>query len=207
MGAQEQVIEQAVGEVVTVPRLEIGAHRLRVLLDAAADTLSAYDGEIAPIRDRYAPAIRRHAAEIKGAREGLEKLLKTAPQGLFGKLKTRVLHAIKVGWRKTPDVWAWPDDEALVALIRERCTPEQADAYLVTTTVGRKDAIPAEVRKEVLGIACTEGKDAPVLTEIELSTGAALLALLAQLPKPAEDKAKPTLKVKKVSKRKAGVGI
>ena len=166
---------------VTVQRIERETHGLRLCLDAAAETLGAYEGEIAPIRDRYAPQIRRHGAEIKAAKEVLERTLKGGQPSLFGKVKSRVIHAIKVGWRKTNDVWGWPDDAALVDLIRARCTPEQQAAYLVTTTVGRKDAIPEEVRT-ALGIPCTKGGDAAFVAETAPSTGAALLALLSQLP-------------------------
>lgn len=171
-----------VGEV-TVARVERAAHELRLTLDAAGNTLGAYDGEIAPIRDRYAPLIRRHGADIKAGKEALEGLLAAAKPGLFGRVKSKVIHGIKVGWRKTADAWAWPEESALVALIKKHCTAEQQETFLKTTTVGLKDAIPEAVRT-TLGIGCTRGTDAPVVNETAPSTGAALLALLAQLPEP-----------------------
>jgi len=168
---------------VTLPRIEREVFTLRQRLDAAAETLSAYEAEITPIRDRYAPQIRRHAADIAGVKAGLVKLI-AAAAGLFAKPKSRTLHGIKIGLRKDADRWAWPADDALVALIKAACTPEQQAAYLVTTTVGRKDAIPAPERKR-LGIGCTPGTDTVVVDEQAPGTGAALLALLSQLPEPA----------------------
>lgn len=176
--------EAAAPAVVTVQQVERATLALRVLLDAAAETLGAYEGEIAPIRDKYAPLIRRHGAEIGRAKDALLKLLGAAQQGLFGKVKSKVLHGIKLGWRKAPDVWGWPDDAALVALIKALCNPEEQAAFLVTTTVGRKDAINEAARK-ALGIGCTRGKDAAFINETAPSTGEALLALLAQLPEGA----------------------
>jgi hypothetical protein len=178
----------------TLQRIELEALALRRRLDAAAQTLTDYDAEIAPIRDRYAPQIRRHAAEIRQIKEGLLALIQAAPD-LFRKPKSQILHGIKVGLRKASDVWAWPTDPTLVALIKELCTPEQQDAFLVTTTVGRKDAIPPEARR-AMGIGCTAGADTPICDEQATGTGAALLALLAQLPEtpaeaPAPAKAEP----------------
>lgn len=171
------------GAPVTMQRLEREVHALRQTLDGAAETLGAYEAEIAPIRDRYAPRIRRHAAEIAARKRGIGELIAAGVQ-LFRRPKSRVIHGIKIGVRKAADRWAWPDDAALVELIRARCTPEQQEAYLVTTTVGRKDAIPEAVRAE-LGIGCTPGADSPVVDEQAPGTGAAVLALLSQIPEEA----------------------
>lgn len=164
---------------VTLIRLETAAHALRTRLDFAAQTLAEYEAEIAPIRDRYTARLRRHASDIRIAREQTLALIAEHPE-LFVKPKSRIVHGIKLGLRKAADRWAWPEDEALVALILERCTPEQQAAYLVTTTVGRKDAIPTEER-ERLGIGCTPGQDTPVCDEQATTTGEALLALLSQV--------------------------
>ena len=164
---------------ITRELIEREVYALRAKLDAAAETLTAYEGDIAPVRDRYAPRIRRHASEVRAQRERLLNLLAQAPRDLWGKVKTRVLHGLTVGWRKGADKWAWPDEDALVELIRARCTPEQAAAYLQTTTRGRKDAIPNEVRVDVLGIGVTQGEDAPLINESAPGTTEALFALLA----------------------------
>lgn len=170
---------------VTRDQIEREVYALRTRLDAAAETLTAYEADLAPVRERYAPRIRRHAAEVRTARERLLKLLTRAPRDLWGKVKSRVIHGLTVGWRKGADKWAWPDEDALVALIRERCTPEQVAAYLTTTTRGRKDAIPDPVRAEVLGIGCTRGEDASFVSESAPGTAEALFALLAVVDPPA----------------------
>lgn len=166
--------------------IELATHRYRQQLDSAAETLAAYDAEVTPIRDRFTPRLRRHAAEIQRAHDLLLGHLRQAPVTLWGKVKTRVVHGIKVGWVKSKDAWPWPADDALVALIRERCTPEQQETYLQTTTVGRKAAIPEEVRTQTLGLQCRPGTDTPVITEITTGTGAALLDLLSKTPDPQE---------------------
>jgi hypothetical protein len=164
----------------TTIRLESAAHALRTRLDATAQTLAEYEAEIAPIRDRFTARLRRHASDIRTAREAVLELIAAHP-ALFVKPKSRVVHGIKLGLRKAADRWAWPADDALVGLIQERCTPEQQAAYLVTTTVGRKDAIPPEERAR-LGVGCTPGTDTPVCEEQATTTGEALVALLAQIP-------------------------
>ncbi|WP_295441560.1 hypothetical protein [uncultured Thiodictyon sp.] len=181
------MFEPAVTGPVTLPRIEREVFALRQRLDAAAQTLSDYESQVAPIRDAFAPQIRRHAAEIAAVKVDLIKLI-AAGRGLFAKPKSRTIHGVKVGLRKEPDRYAWPADDALVATIKQLCTPEEQKAYLVTTTVGRKDAIPADARKR-LGIGCTPGTDAVLVDELATGTGAALLALLAQLPVPAEEAA------------------
>lgn len=165
---------------VTLARIEREVHALRQRLDAAAETLSAYEARVTPLRDEFAPQIRRHASEIQAVKVDLIKLIAAARE-LFTKPKSRTIHGIKIGLRKEPDRWAWPADAALVDLIRAHCTAEQQAAYLVTTTVGRKDAIPAEERSR-LGIGCTPGADTVLVDELATGTGAALLALLSQLP-------------------------
>ncbi len=170
---------------VTFARVEGVVFTLRLRLDEAAQTLAEYEAEIAPIRERFAPRMRRHGAEIGAAKAAVAKVI-AAGADLFTKPKSRVVHGIKVGLRKAADVWAWPKDAVLVELIRTVCTAEQQAAYLVTTTVGKKDAIPTAERAR-LGIGCTAGGDEVVVDEQATGTGAALLALLAQLPQAPEE--------------------
>lgn len=177
------------GIVATVPvtfaRVEGAVFALRMRLDEAAQTLAEYEAAIGPIRERFAPRMRRHGAEIAAAKVAVVKVV-AAGMHLFNKPKSRVVHGIKIGLRKAADVWAWPKDAALVDLIKTGCTPEQQAAYLVTTTVGKKDAIPVPER-ERLGIGCTKGADEVVVDEQATGTGAALVDLLAQLPPEAPD--------------------
>jgi hypothetical protein len=173
----------------TLPVIEARVHALRQSLDAAAQTLAEYEAEVAPIRDRYAPRLRRHGAEIRSIRQRVLDLIAAAPK-LFVRPKSRVVHGIKIGVRKAADRWAWPAEDALVELIQAHCTAEQQAAYLVTTTVGRKDAIPPEAR-ESLGIGCTPGADTPLCEEQTSGTAAALLALLGELPEELPEEAQP----------------
>lgn len=161
--------------------IERACYRLRLALDSAADLDEQIRCADAAIRERYANDIRTVADDLKAARAELRALLDAAPRDLWGRDKTKGIWGIVAGWRKAVDTWEWPDDPDLVALIQSRCTLAEQASYLVTTTTARKDAIPVAVRRR-LGIALTQGEDAPWIKEDQTSAAKSVLALLAKLP-------------------------
>jgi len=164
--------------------VEMLAHSMRQRLDAAAQLVAEHDAEVALIRDKYAPRVRRFAAEIAGAKRALTAAIEAA-RGLFlhprAKSKTEVLHGIQVGYKSAGGKWVWPDEATLVARVKERLPERAADLIRTTETVLVSTLTEAE--RQVLGIHYDPPRDVVVVAEKGGSVEKAMEALVRSLPK------------------------
>ena len=109
-----------------------------------------------------------------------------AGKEMFERPKTKVLHGIKVGFRKGTGKLSWFDEQEVVANIRKRFDEKAWPTYLKTTVTPIKaslNALPAvDARK--LGVTITEAHDQVVVEPVQGDAEAMAETLLADPPKP-----------------------
>jgi len=126
------------------------------------------------------------AAEAEGA---LRAAIDAGPE-LFAKPKTRILHGVKVGYRKAPGRLSWDDPDQVVALIK-RYHPDQADVLIITKEAPSKQALLqiSVVELKRLGVQVTKDTEevvvAPTDTEVDKLVDALLREAVDERPEAA----------------------
>ncbi|MFP4596501.1 host-nuclease inhibitor Gam family protein [Ralstonia sp.] len=89
-----------------------------------ADLVSEMRTEQEAVKKRYITAIRKAVAKAQQRRDELYIDVEVSPE-LFKRPKSRVLHGIRVGWRKAKGKLSFPDSQKLVDRIK-KMLPERA---------------------------------------------------------------------------------
>ena len=128
-----------------------------------ADHLTALDRDLALVKRKHMKELKRHVALTAETQTALHAAIAGAPK-LFEKPKTRIIHGIKVGFRKGKGKIEWEDDAQLVALIKKKF-PACMDDLIITTekpsATGLEDLDAAELRK--LGVTVEEAGEQVVV--------------------------------------------
>jgi len=157
---------------------------------AKYDQLSRFvedlESELRKLKRQRRERLKRLVQEASNARAAL-KLALGDGKDLFDKPRTRILHGVKVGWRKQKGKLTWGDDAQLVKKIR---AAYEDDAGVLVATVEKPrretlEKLPAAELKR-LGIAVEDDKDEVV---IKAMTGDIdrLVSLLLDEGEDAED--------------------
>lgn len=132
-----------------------------------AARLTALDRDLAAVKRKHMRELKRHVALTAETQSALHNAIEAAPE-LFEKPKTRILHGIKVGFRKGKGKIEWEDDAQLVALI-ERKFPDFIDDLIITTktpsAIGLAELDASELRK--LGVTVEEAGEQVVVKAVE----------------------------------------
>jgi hypothetical protein len=132
-----------------------------------ADRLTALDADLNAVKRTHMKELKRHVALTAECQTALASAIDDAPE-LFEKPKTRILHGIKIGFRKGKGKIEWEDDAQLVALIKKKF-PDFVDDLIITTEVpsatGLQDLDAAELRK--LGVTVEEAGEQVVVKAVE----------------------------------------
>lgn len=143
-----------------------------------ADRLTALERDLNGVKQTHMKELKRHAVLTNDCQTELWQAIDASP-ALFDKPKTRVLHGIKVGFRKGKGKIEWEDDAQLVALIKKKF-PDVADDLILTTEVPSATALQdldaAELRK--LGVTVEEAGEQVVVKAVESDVEKLVKALL-----------------------------
>ena len=152
-----------------------------------ADRLTALERDLNAIKSKHMRELKRHVALTAECQTDLANAIDASPE-LFDKPKTRILHGIKVGFRKGKGKIEWEDDAQLVALIKKKF-PDFADSLILTTEVpsatGLQELDAAELRK--LGVTVEEAGEQVVVKAVESNVEKLVKALLKGAMDDAED--------------------
>ena len=147
----------------------------RVLL---AERLTALERDLNAIKSKHMKELKRHVALTAECQTDLANAIDGSPE-LFDKPKTRILHGIKVGFRKGKGKIEWEDDAQLVALIKKKF-PDFADDLIITTEVpsatGLQELDASELRK--LGVTVEEAGEQVVVKAVDSDVEKLVKALL-----------------------------
>ena len=144
----------------TLEQLSAGAERLgakrRELVLAAAEM----ETDVAAVRKRHMPALRKIAIDVKALLAGLEGLVSNS-SSLFTKPKSRIVADIQFGFRKGRGSISYDDEAKVITRIRKHC-PELEATLIVTKESVAKDALgnlEGDMLRK-LGITIVEAGDA-----------------------------------------------
>jgi len=116
--------------VVDEQRIENDAEQYAEARNELAELVSQMRAEQESVKRRYLPKIRQAVAVAKQRREALHNDVEQAPE-LFTKPKSRILHGIRVGWRKQKGRLTFPSAAQLVERIKAKA-PELSDRLIKT---------------------------------------------------------------------------
>lgn len=135
--------------------------------DVLAAELQTLEDAIMALKRQHLPAIREAYAELAAAETLLRDDLETG-KALFEKPRTRVLHGLKVGWKKRKGKLVIDDPGAVIKRIRARM-PELADTLIKKNEAPIKNAIEGLDTKalKALGVRVECAGDAQVLTAVD----------------------------------------
>jgi hypothetical protein len=154
-----------------------------------AERLTALERDLNGVKHKHMKELKRHVALTAECQTNLASAIDQVPE-LFQKPKTRIVHGIKIGFRKGKGKIEWEDDAQLVALIKKRF-PDFVDDLILTTEVpsatGLQELDAAELRK--LGVTVEEAGDQVVVKAVESDVEKLVKALLKGAMDEADDAA------------------
>ncbi len=119
--------------------IERAAEQYAQKCTALSETLAALDEDVTAAKKQHLPQVRRRADAAAGAKDALRAEIDSAPE-LFEKPKSRVLHGVKVGFRKQPGELDFDSEAAVVKRI-EQHLPEDLDRLTRVRTNLNKTAL------------------------------------------------------------------
>ena len=170
--------EQIAGSHVTLATIETLTKTFATAHDDLSKTVSELEDEVAFLKRKYLPVIRRKIGTAAQAKLTLHSAIEAAPH-LFTQPRTQIFFGVKVGFQKSKGGLDWADADKTLALIR-KTFGDDAGAYIRTTEAPDKkmlaDLPAADLKK--LAITILDTGDVVVIrpTDSELEkTVAALL--------------------------------
>jgi len=159
--------------------IELGAQEHRRNLDNLRNLLAQLEDGIESVKRQYLPSIRRAVGTTRGSRLRLAQMIQDAPD-LFVSPKSREAHGLRIGFRKEPDKWLWPNMAELVSRVRERLGTAKAKALIqVQESVPRK-GLTTEIREQ-LDITCVPGQDRMIIEPLDGEVDKIIQAMLGNL--------------------------
>lgn len=125
--------------------------------DTLAERLTAYRDEVEAVKRRKLAGVRKALSDMKADHAALVEAVKANPD-LFQKPKSRIMHAIKVGYAKQRGKVSFDDADQVVKLI-EKHLPERADALLNVTKKPDKAKLAELTGAELKRIGVTVDSD------------------------------------------------
>ena len=121
----------------TMDQIEALASEYARRRDALRERVREAQAEVDAVKRRHYTMLRRRTDQAKNAREDLLAAVGDAAE-LFRKPRTRLLHGIKVGWRKRPGRIEVEDEAATIAAIRRKLSEEAEDLIQVRERLDRR---------------------------------------------------------------------
>ena len=172
--------------VIDMKTIESLAGRLSAKRAALAETVAGAQAEIDEVRARVLPVLRARIAAVSKAEAKLRKaLIDGADQ--FQNPRTRIMHGLRVGWRKGRPVLTFSDPDAVVALIDRRLS-EEAPTLVKETRKPVKSALAKlEPRTlKMIGVRIADGVDEPVIEPTDGDIERMTKALLSSMNETAQ---------------------
>ncbi len=123
----------------TLSEIEVLARQLADARLNLKEGLDELESEIAAIKKKFMPAIRRAVEKAAQRHEALRGAIEEAPE-LFQKPKTVIFHGIRLGYQKARGEIAWEDTAQVIKLIKKNF-PDSVDVLLKITETPIKTAL------------------------------------------------------------------
>lgn len=166
--------------------LELAAEDYRGAIDRLTQLLTDLQARHQALVREAMPRLRQATIQARAMKDVLANRIQETPR-LFEQPKTRILHGIKVGWRKAPDAWSYPPDGALVAAI-EAQLPELAKSLIEVKKIPHKPSIKLLSDEALAALAVTvrPGHDELVIDPVDAEVDKLIKGLLGDAAKELE---------------------
>ncbi len=162
----------------TLTEIEKLAKELAEARQNLREGLDLVETEMAAIKKKFMPAIRRAVEKAAQRHEALRLAIAEAPD-LFVKPKTVIFHGIRLGYQKAKGEITWEDESQVLRLIKKHF-PDDWETYVKVTEKIMKTALAglsvSDLKK--IGVTVIETGDAvfikPTDTEIDKMINALL---------------------------------
>lgn len=149
------------------------------------DRMMELEDEVAKIRRKFLPGIRRACANAAEMKAMLVRMIDDSREH-FDAPRTRILHGVKIGLQKGKGKLTWEDDDLVVKLIKKHFPEETWEMLIKTSEKPRKDGLNGldvrELRK--LGVAAEETADQVVVKPTDSEIDKLVDALLKETEEP-----------------------
>jgi len=125
----------------TLSEIERLAKQLADARQNLKEGLDELDSEMAAIKKKFLPALRRAVEKAAQRHEALRGAIEEAPE-LFQKPKTVVFHGIRLGYMKSKGEIIWDDESQVIKLIKKHF-PDDYEAYIKVTEKVFKTSVAA----------------------------------------------------------------
>lgn len=165
----------------------IGIEQRCALYRNRRDHLRALAGEvndrIEEIKARHLPALRAALTDTADAEASLSDAVRTSDPDLWRRARSRIIHGVKIGWRKQVGKVEFDDEQKTIERIRKLLPANQAELLIRVREAVHKpsvyDLTAADLRR--LGITVTDDCDVVVIRDVESELDRALESLLADI--------------------------
>ncbi|MEK6744267.1 MAG: host-nuclease inhibitor Gam family protein [Nitrospirota bacterium] len=153
--------------------------------DALRDEMQIVELAISGIKDAHHKALRKLVAQAADKKAMLGNIIKENP-ALFASPKTRIIHGVKLGFRKGSGKLDWDSDELVVKLIKKKLPEEMWEILIKKTEKPRKDGLNGldvnDLKK--IGVTAEDTGDQVVIKPTDSEIDKLVDALLAEAEEP-----------------------
>lgn len=172
--------------------LESAALRYRQARDRIAALLVDYQAAVNQVREPRLPALRDALMAVEAAEQILRDAVEASPPTLWQRVRTRIVHGVKVGWQKARGRVEFDDEQKVIERIRRLLPKDQAELLI---RPGREsvhrpavyDLTAADLRR--LGIRIVDDCDAIVIRDQQGDIDRLVEAMLAEIAATGEERA------------------
>jgi hypothetical protein len=172
--------------------LDSAALRYRQARDRIAALLVDYQAAVARVREPHLPALREALTALNAAEQILRDAVEASPPTLWQRVRTRIIHGIKLGWQKSRGRVEWDDEQKVIERIRRLLPAAQAELLIrpgkeSVHRPGVYDLTAADLRR--LGIRITDDCDAVVIRDQQGDINRLVDSMLAEIAAIGEERA------------------
>lgn len=144
----------------TLGEIEALAKRHAEARDVLIERMQSLEAAIIGVRREHVRGLKGALGRTAQTEAELREAIADARE-LFSKPKSRILHGLKVGWRKQPGRLSWANAAQVLKLIRKH-HPDEAELLIRTKEEPSRDALKQLDVKSLkrLGVQVTETHDA-----------------------------------------------
>jgi hypothetical protein len=162
--------------------IDQAAERYRRARDVLRQLAADAQLELARVKEAHLPLLRRALADVAIADAELRAAVRQSPGSLWERVRTRVVHGVKVGWQKARGRVEWDDEARVIERIRKQLPTEQAELLIRRKESVHKPAVydltAADLKR--LGFRVTDDCDQVLVKDNAGDLDKAIEALLAE---------------------------
>ena len=173
----------------TMNEIEELASKYARARDALRERIREAQTAVDAVKRRHHAVLRRRIDAVKNAHRDLLDTVEESPE-LFAKPKTRLLHGIKVGWRKRPGRIEVTDEAATISAIKKKFDENTVEKLVqVREKLNRRGLRDLSARDLMrIGAVAIADSDEPIALLTDSETDKLVDALL-EVDEPIEEEA------------------